>query len=148
MSFYLFFLSGIAGGVLGGMGMGGGTLLIPLLTLVFGLPQGVAQGVNLLSFLPMSLLALSVHAGNGLLEKEGLWQLILPALLFSALGAVCAVFLPANLLRKGFGLFLLLLSAFPFSAALRGEENKRKKVDKNGKNFQKGYGQTPLPVLK
>ncbi len=122
MSFYLLFLCGILGGVLGGMGMGGGTLLIPLLTLALGMPQGVAQGVNLLSFLPMSVLALGVHAKNGLLVKEGLWQLIVPALVFSALGAVCAVFLPAKLLRKGFGLFLVLLSAVPFTAALRGKQ--------------------------
>ncbi len=121
MSFYLFFSGGFAGGVLGGMGMGGGTLLIPLLTLVLGLPQAAAQGVNLLSFLPMSLLALSVHAKNGLLAKEGLWQFVLPALLFSALGAGVAVVLPAKLLGKGFGLFLILLSAVPLSSAFRGE---------------------------
>ncbi len=122
MSFYLLFLCGLAGGLFGGMGMGGGTLLIPLLTLFLGVPQGVAQGVNLLSFLPMSALALTVHARNGLLVKEGLWQLVLPALLFSALGAACAVCLPAGLLRKGFGLLLVLLSAQPFAAALRGEK--------------------------
>lgn len=126
MSFYLYLLCGIAGGVLGGMGMGGGTLLIPLLTLLLGVPQGVAQGVNLLSFLPMSFLALSVHARNGLLEKKGLWQLVLPALLFSALGGAFALFLPAGLLRKSFGLFLIVLSVFPFSAALRGEKKRRK----------------------
>ena len=36
MAFFLFFLCGIAGGVLGGMGMGGGTALIPLLTVLCG----------------------------------------------------------------------------------------------------------------
>ncbi len=79
MSFYLYFLCGILGGVLGGMGMGGGTVLIPLLTIFCGVEQGAAQGVNLLSFLPMSLLALTVHAKNGLLKKEGLFYLIAPA---------------------------------------------------------------------
>ena len=62
MAFFLFLLCGVAGGVLGGMGMGGGTALIPLLTVFCGVEQGVAQGVNLLSFLPMSVLALTVHA--------------------------------------------------------------------------------------
>ena len=52
MSFYLYFLAGIAGGIPGGMGMGGGTALIPLLVLLCGAEQGVAQGINLLSFLP------------------------------------------------------------------------------------------------
>ncbi len=125
MSFYLLFLCGVAGGIFGGMGMGGGTLLIPLLTLFLGVPQGVAQGVNLLSFLPMSLIALSVHAKNGLLVKEGLFQLILPALIFSALGAVCAAFLPSRILGRGFGLLLIVLSLFSFSSALRGSSDKK-----------------------
>lgn len=128
MSFYLLFLCGLAGGIFGGMGMGGGTLLIPLLTLFLGVPQGAAQGVNLLSFLPMSCLALSVHAENGLLGKDGLWQLVLPALAFSVLGGLCAVYLPAKMLRKGFGLFLVLLSVFPLSAALRGRDGGGKKI--------------------
>ena len=86
MAFFLFFLCGIAGGVLGGMGMGGGTALIPLLTVLCGVEQGVAQGVNLLSFLPMSFIALGVHAQNGLLQKQGLLPLIAPALVFSEIG--------------------------------------------------------------
>ena len=49
MAFLLLALCGFAGGLLGGMGMGGGTALIPLLTLA-GVPQAAAQGVNLLSF--------------------------------------------------------------------------------------------------
>lgn len=125
MAFYLLFLCGTAGGLLGGMGMGGGTLLIPLLTLALGVEQSVAQGVNLLSFLPMSLIALGVHAGNGLLEREGLGFLVIPALFFSAAAAALAAYLPSVLLRKGFGLFLVLLSVLPFSAALREKGEKK-----------------------
>ncbi len=119
MSFYLYFLCGILGGVLGGMGMGGGTVLIPLLTIFCGVEQGAAQGVNLLSFLPMSLLALTVHAQNGLLKKEGIFLLIAPALLFSVGGALLAAFLPAVVLKKGFGVFLIVLSFFQFVSAIR-----------------------------
>lgn len=118
MSFLIFFLCGIAGGVLGGMGMGGGTALIPLLTVVCGVPQAAAQGVNLAAFLPMSALALSVHAKSGLLEKEGLFEVILPALGCSVLFSVLAAALPAGALGKGFGAFLVVLSLFQFRAAL------------------------------
>lgn len=133
MSFIIFFLCGVAGGVLGGMGMGGGTLLIPLLTAVCGVGQSASQGVNLLSFLPMSLVALGVHAKNGLLRRDGLLFLILPALLFSALFSVAAAFLPDEVLSKGFGFFLIVLSFFQFSAAIRGGFNKPigKKIQKN-----------------
>ena len=42
----LFIVFGIIGGLLGGMGMGGGTLLIPLLTLGLDVPQQTAQLLN------------------------------------------------------------------------------------------------------
>ena len=119
MAFYLLFLAGLAGGVLGGMGMGGGTLLIPILTLFLGVEQGVAQGVNLLSFLPMSLAALSVHAKSGLLERRGLGWIILPALLFSLLFSLLAAHIPAGMLKRGFGVFLVILSFFQFRSALK-----------------------------
>lgn len=114
MSFYLLFLSGILGGVFGGMGMGGGTLLIPLLTLFLHVPQAVSQGVNLLSFLPMSLIALKEHAKCGRLEKGGLLLVALPALLFSGAFAFVAGALPSALLRRCFGFFLIVLSFFSF----------------------------------
>ena len=119
MSFLIFLLCGLAGGILGGMGMGGGTLLIPLLTAVCGVKQSAAQGINLLSFLPMSLVALSVHAKSGLLKKEGLAYLMVPALLFSALFSLAAAFLPDEALSKGFGFFLIALSVYQFISAFR-----------------------------
>lgn len=130
MSFYLFFLCGVLGGVLGGMGMGGGTALIPLLTLFLGVPQAAAQGVNLLSFFPMAALALSVHAKNGLLKKEGLPFLVLPALVLSAAAALLAAHLPAFLLRRAFGSFLVALSLFRLASAKKsvGGGEKRQKT--------------------
>lgn len=122
MAFLVLFLCGLAGGVLGGMGMGGGTVLIPLLTL-FGVDQAMAQGVNLVAFLPMAALALSVHARSGLLKSTGLFPLIASALVFSALGSLLAAHLPPALLERGFGVFLIVLAFFRlaknFSAAGR-----------------------------
>lgn len=117
MAFFIFFLCGIAGGILGGMGMGGGTALIPLLTIFCGVDQAAAQGINLISFLLMSAIALGVHAKNGLLGKEGLLPLVIPALVVSALASLLAAFLPSAVLRKGFGVFLAALSVFQFIAA-------------------------------
>lgn len=124
MAFYLIFVCGIAGGVLGGMGMGGGTALIPLLTLFCGVEQATAQGVNLLSFLPMSLIALAVHAKNGLLQKKGLIYLILPAVVFSAGGALLASWLPSAVLRRGFGVFLIVLAFYQFSVTIKNFKKK------------------------
>ena len=83
----LFIVFGIIGGLLGGMGMGGGTLLIPLLTLGLDVPQQTAQLLNLLTFIPMSAFALIVHAKNGYVVKKRIFFVILPALAFAILAA-------------------------------------------------------------
>ncbi|MBQ8395131.1 MAG: sulfite exporter TauE/SafE family protein [Clostridia bacterium] len=114
MSFYLYLILGFLGGIPAGMGMGGGTVTIPLLVLVGGVEQKIAQCANLFSFLPMSLGALKTHADNGLLKTKGILWIILPALLFSALGATLAASLPSELLKKGFGAFLIGLSLIGF----------------------------------
>ena len=63
MGFVVLFLIGFAGGVLGGMGMGGGTALIPLLTLC-GVGQAEAQAVNLLAFAPTAAPASTRRSGR------------------------------------------------------------------------------------
>lgn len=110
MLFYLYLLLGVLGGIPAGMGMGGGTVTIPLLVLVGGVEQKIAQCANLFSFLPMSLGALPMHAKNGLLKTKGLAWVILPALCLSAIGATLASYLPSALLKKGFGAFLIVLA--------------------------------------
>ena len=110
MRFYLYLALGFLGGIPAGMGMGGGTVTIPLLILVAGVEQKIAQCANLFAFLPMSVFALKTHAENKLLETKGILWIIIPALLLSALGALLAGALPSQILKKGFGVFLLGLS--------------------------------------
>ena len=118
MSFYLYLLLGFLGGIPAGMGMGGGTVTIPLLTLLGGVEQKIAQSANLFSFLPMSVSALKMHADNGLLKTEGILWNIIPALLCSAAGALLATSLSSELLKKGFGVFLIGLSVVTLRSAL------------------------------
>ena len=126
MSFYLYLLLGFLGGIPAGMGMGGGTVTIPLLVLVGGVAQKVAQCANLFSFLPMSIGALKTHGKNGLLKTDGVLWTIVPALVVSVLGTSLAAALPAQLLRKGFGVFLIGLSAVGFYRELLGKRKAEK----------------------
>ena len=117
MTFYLYLLLGFLGGVPAGMGMGGGTVTIPLLVLVGGVEQKIAQCANLFSFLPMSVGALKTHAENGLLKTRGILWIILPALALSFLGAWLAASLSSELLKKAFGAFLIGLAFVGFYRA-------------------------------
>ncbi len=114
MRFYFYVLLGFLGGIPAGMGMGGGTVTIPLLVLVGGVEQKIAQSANLFSFLPMSLFALKTHRDNGLLETKGILWSMLPALALSATGVLLANALPSEILQKGFGVFLVGLSLYSF----------------------------------
>jgi uncharacterized membrane protein YfcA len=117
MSFYLYILLGFLGGIPAGMGMGGGTVTIPLLTLLGGVEQKLAQCANLFAFLPMSVFALRQHASKGLVKTAGIRQVILPAVALSVAGAIFASHIPSALLGKAFGLFLVYLAFSTLSTA-------------------------------
>ena len=110
MECFWYVISGIICGVLGGMGMGGGTLLIPVLTIFFNVNQHLAQGINLVSFIPMAIVALIIHLKNKLINFKGILFIIIPALLFAYLGTILSKNFESQLLQKCFGGFLLALS--------------------------------------
>ena len=112
-------LAGTAGGILGGMGMGGGTVLIPLLNIGFGLEQHLAQAINLISFVPMAVAALIIHFRNGLVETSGLILIILSGLFSCAAGCFIARETDAEVLRRIFGGFLTVLSVIQAVGTLR-----------------------------
>ena len=114
MKILALFLAGLAAGVLGGMGLGGGTLLIPLLTILLGVEQKTAQAINLVSFIPMSALSLAFHFKNGLVKTKGAAFAIVPAAVFSLLGALLAAKLPPMALKRVFGGFLILIAFMQF----------------------------------
>ena len=113
---------GTATGVLSGFGVGGGTLLLVYLTAVAGVDQHLAQGINLLYFLPAGLLALPAHIKNGYVEKKALLPCITAGLVCAALCAWAATGLEADLLRKLFGGFLVLIGLRELLGRGQGQE--------------------------
>ena len=102
-------LAGAITGVLSGFGVGGGTLLLIYLTAFAGLEQTLAQGINLLYFLPAAATALPSHIKNGYIEKKAALPAIAAGLVFSAAAAWAATALDVALLRKCFGIFLIYI---------------------------------------
>lgn len=102
-------LTGLITGVLSGFGIGGGTLLILWLTFVSGMNQFQAGGINLLYFVACALPALYGHVKNNLVEKQAvLWTSVagVPACILAAL---LASITDVTLLRRIFGVFLLII---------------------------------------
>jgi uncharacterized membrane protein YfcA len=102
-------LAGTVTGVLSGFGIGGGSLLLIYMTGFAGMPQNLAQGVNLLYFLPTAATALPAHVKNGYIEKAALLPAIAAGLAGTALAAWAATSMDVSLLRKCFGGFLLII---------------------------------------
>ena len=98
---------GFGTGILSAWGVGGGTLLLLIMTLFLGIDQTTAQGINLLYFLPTAGISLIFHRKNGLLEKDAVKKAVPPGILAAAAGAWLATAVDAELLRKPFGAFLL-----------------------------------------
>ena len=101
------FLCGLGAAIISAWGVGGGTLLLLVMTLFLGVDQRTAQGINLLFFLPTAASALICHAKGGYLDKPTLKAAIPVALLAAALGAWLATAVDVELLRKPFGIYLL-----------------------------------------
>ena len=97
--------------LLSGMGVGSAGLMVIFLTLVQGVPQLEAQGLNLLFFLFSSGAALCVH----LFRTPPLWLLLVflvpTGLLGAWWGTSLALYLPQALLRQIFAWFLILTGA-------------------------------------
>lgn len=109
MQVVLLIVFGILGGVLGGMGMGGGTLLIPLLTLGLNISQHTAQAINLIAFLPMSIVALVIHAKNKLIKWKVALPIIIAGVISSIIGSIFANSLQSQNLSIWFGIFLVIV---------------------------------------
>ncbi len=118
-------IAGILGGIVAGMGMGGGTLTIPILTIFLKYEQLRAQGVNLIAFLPMSVVALFIHIKNKLVDFKNTWLLAVVGCLFSLGGALIANHISNSILKKFFAVFLIGLAIWQFVEMKRNQKQDR-----------------------
>lgn len=130
MTILWFILAGLAGGVFAGMGMGGGTFLIPILTILLQVSQTVAQGINLIVFLPMSIIVIIIYWRKKMIDFKGWWLISIPASLVSGIAAFFALKLPARLLKIIFGSFIILIAIIQI-VVLVIELIKKNKLQKN-----------------
>lgn len=101
---------GICAGYLGGLaGIGGGMVIVPALVFFFGLSQHQAQGTSLALMLPpIGLLATWQYYKYGLVEGKIALFVIIGYLIGNFLGGRLAVELPDGILKRIFGLLMLL----------------------------------------
>ena len=133
MDFVYFLLFSVLSGILAGMGMGGGTLLIPILTIIMGVEQRVAQAVNLLVFIPCSIVVCIIYAKNKLIDFKSSWLISVVASVVSIVAVLVAVKIESKTLSCIFGIFLILLGITQFIVDLvKGKKQVSNYIKKKG----------------
>ena len=117
----LIFVGSIAAGLLGSLvGLGGGVLIVPLLTLVFKLPISFAIGASIISVIATSSGAAAAYVRDHMTNMRVGMFLELATTIGAISGAFLAGLLAPGLLSIVFGI-ILLISAAPLVFKL-GEE--------------------------
>jgi len=121
---------GLVSGIISGTGMGGGTILIFLLTYIVGIEQHIAQATNLIFFIPTSIVAIIVNIKNKNINFQIATLISIFGVLGAIIGANLSVHTDVSLLRKCFGIFLVIISIHEIYMIIK-EYKKEKSRDNN-----------------
>lgn len=97
---------GLISGIVSGTGMGGGTILIFLLTFFMGVEQHMAQATNLVFFIPTSIVAIWVNIKNKNVDLKLAIIISIFGILGAIIGASISIHIDVSILKKCFGIFL------------------------------------------
>ncbi|MDA8236238.1 MAG: sulfite exporter TauE/SafE family protein [Clostridia bacterium] len=111
----LVLIIGLATGILSGLAVGGGTLLVPALVLFLGVGQHMAQGVSLAAFIPTALVAVITHYRHGNVRLDIAVAAVTGSVLGAVAGSLMAAEISADLLKKVFGVFLIIMGVYEFT---------------------------------
>ena len=101
---------GLVSGIVSGMGMGGGTILIFLLTTFAELEQHIAQATNLIYFIPTAISAIIVNYRNKNINVKLAIYISICGIIGAIIGSIISVNIEVGILRKLFGIFLSFIA--------------------------------------
>ncbi|MBQ8474926.1 MAG: sulfite exporter TauE/SafE family protein [Clostridia bacterium] len=102
------FVAGICLAALAGMGVGGGGLLVIYLTLFLEMEQRTSQGVNLLFFIFAAGFSLLIHIRKRNIKLPLVLLCSISGICFAMFGANVSSLVDGEVLRRGFGVMLIL----------------------------------------
>lgn len=109
------------GGLTGMVGVGGGFLIVPALTMLVGLPMQGAVGTSLMIIVMNALAGLAGYSQHAELDVSLTLIVTVGALLGSGLGAVVSGYINPAWLRRGFGLMVVAVGGYVLTQALTPE---------------------------
>ena len=122
---------GLIAGIISGIGMGGGTVLIFLLTTISGLEQHTAQAINLIFFIPTSISAIIVNIKNKNIDFKLAWIISICGIIGAIIGAKLSINTNVESLKKYFGYFLAIVAMHEIYTLIREYINRKKSHNNN-----------------
>ena len=101
---------GAISGMITAIGMGGGTVLILLLTMFLSIQQHIAQATSLIFFIPTAITAIIVNLKEKNIELKTGVNIIIFGIIGAIIGSILANKIEVRNLRKFFGIFLLCIA--------------------------------------
>ena len=127
------FLTGLISGTVSGTGMGGGTILILVLSVFLGIEQHVAQATNLVFFVPTSISAIIVSIKSKLIE----WKIGIILAISGSVGAIIGANISTRmeviLLKRLFGAFLACIAIYEIYSLVKEYKKTHKTNNKKNK---------------
>ncbi len=123
------FITGLISGTVSGTGMGGGTILILVLSIFLGVEQHIAQATNLVFFVPTSISAIIISIKSKLIE----WKIGIVVAITGIIGAIIGANISAKIevksLKRYFGIFLAGIAIYEIYSMIK--EYKKEKYSNN-----------------
>lgn len=132
LNWIMLILIGVMSGIIGGMGIGGGTVLIPALTLFAKTEQHISQSINLIYFIPTAIIAITVHIKNKRVDFKTALPIILSGIAGAIIGSGIAVNFTSSILKNMFAFFLLIMGIYEMFR--KTNPTKMKKKEKKMQN--------------
>ena len=121
------FFTGIISGTISGTGMGGGTILILILSVFMGIEQHIAQATNLVFFVPTAIAAIITTMKEKLINWKIGITVAICGIIGAVFGAKISVNMNVNNLRKYFGIFLIIITIYEIYSLLETYKNHKSK---------------------
>lgn len=119
---------GLMAGIVTGLGMGGGTILILLLSLFMDMEQHVAQATNLVFFIPTSLAAIMINLKQKNVNLKVATIISFFGIIGAMIGAVISENITSEKLRKYFAIFILFIAFHEVYKLYKEYKNKTKEA--------------------
>lgn len=124
-------LIGMFSGIFSGIGMGGGTILIFLLTTFAGLEQHIAQATNLIYFVPTAISAIIVNYRNKNIDIKLAVFISICGAIGALIGSQISVSTDVNKLKKLFGIFLAIIAIHEIYTLFKEYKQYKKRNNKS-----------------